>query len=222
MPVRIITTEDGSHSLFDEDLNEAYHSIYGAIGESMHVFIKEGLEENDKKDIHILEVGLGTGLNVFLTAGWAQKNNRNIHFTSLEPFPVKKEIYEKLNYSDSEKEKELFLQIHETCWGTEVSLFPSFKFFKVMDRLEDFKSSYSFDIIYFDAFAPGRQPEVWSLENLKKCFGLLNPNGLLATYCAQGQFKRNLKKAGFEVEVPRGAMGKREMVRGRKTIHTLA
>ncbi|MBC6399784.1 MAG: tRNA (5-methylaminomethyl-2-thiouridine)(34)-methyltransferase MnmD [Ekhidna sp.] len=222
MPVKIITTEDGSHSLFNEELNETYHSIYGAKREAMHVFIREGLEawtaENDNKDIRILEVGLGTGLNALLTAIRSQADNRNIHFTSLEPFPVKKEVYENLNYFNSGEEKELLIQIHETDWETEVSLSSSFKLFKAADRLEDFKSSDSFDIIYFDAFAPRKQPEVWSLENLRKCFYFLNLNGILTTYCAQGRFKRNLRAAGFEVETLRGAAGKKEMVRGRKAV----
>ena len=221
MSVRIITTEDGSHSLFDENRKEAYHSTRGARGESMHVFIKEGLEAwsaaNDKEDIRILEVGLGTGLNAFLTAIWSRtENNHKIHFTSLEPFPIKKELYKNLNYFNSEEEKELLLQIHETDWEVEVPLLPSFKLFKAASRLEDFKTLNPFDIIFFDAFAPGKQPEIWSLQNLKKCFFLLNPRGLFATYCAQGRFKRNLKEAGFTVETLRGAVGKREMVRGRK------
>lgn len=220
MPIRIITTEDGSHSLFDEELNETYHSTRGARGESMHVFIKEGLEhwlgENHKEEIGILEVGLGTGLNAFLTAVWAEEKNQKVRFTSLEPFPIKKDIYESLNYFETEDEKKILLKIHNREWETKVSITPSFDLIKTTTKLEAFQSSGSFDIIYFDAFAPSKQPEVWSSENLKKCFDLLNPNGILTTYCAQGQFKRNLKEAGFFVETLKGAMGKKEMVRGRK------
>lgn len=186
----------------------------------MHVFIKEGLEywvtENQMEEIRILEVGLGTGLNAFLTASWSQMNDRRIHFTSLEPFPIGKELYDRLNYFDSDTEKEVLLHIHESKWEEEVSLSSSFQLFKTTSRLEDFQSTHAFDIVYFDAFAPSKQPEVWSLENLKKCLALLNLRGVLTTYCAQGQFKRNLKEAGFEVETLQGAMGKKEMVRGKK------
>lgn len=220
MPIKIITTEDGSHSLFDEELNETYHSTRGARGESMHVFIKEGLEHllsnSNLDDVRILEVGLGTGLNAFLTATFAKDHSQKIHFTSLEPFPIEKEIYERLNYADSEEERELMMQIHEVDWESDQQLDAHFTLHKTIRKLENFESEETSDIIYFDAFAPSKQAEVWSLKNLKKCYSLLNPEGVLTTYCAQGQFKRNLVEAGFEVETLQGAMGKKEMVRARK------
>ena len=218
--IKIITTEDGSHSLFDEELNETYHSTKGARGESLHVFIREGLEHwlfgNQAEEIKVLEIGLGTGLKAFLTAQFAARHSQKIHFTSLEPFPIEKEIYQNLNFFQSEKEKGLLLEIHETEWEKELSITLPFSLYKTTSRLEDFTTSNSFHLIYFDAFAPSKQPEVWSLENLKKCFSLLDKGGILTTYCAQGQFKRNLSEAGFQVESLQGAMGKKEMVRGIK------
>lgn len=239
MSIRIITTEDGSHSLFDQDLNETYHSTRGARGESMHVFIKEGLEhllsQNSLEEVRILEVGLGTGLNAFLTAQFAEENQQHIHFTSLEPFPIGKDIYENLNYHESEQERALLLKIHQSDWEKEVVLSDHFTLHKTTSKLEHLKTSTTpnpttltpsnlntltlsqqVKLIYFDAFAPSKQPEVWSLDNLKKCYELLESGGSLTTYCAQGQFKRNLVEAGFEVETLQGAMGKKEMVRGRK------
>lgn len=220
MSIKIITTEDGSHSLFDEELNETYHSTRGARGESMHVFIREGLEhwlsENQASEIKILEIGLGTGLNAFLTAQFANQRNQKIHFTSLEPFPIEKDIYENLNYFGSSEEKQFLKDIHDSTWEKPVGINTHFELLKLPSKLEDFASSNSFHIIYFDAFAPSKQPEVWSLENLKKCHSLLEKGGVLTTYCAQGQFKRNLAEAGFEVETLQGAMGKKEMVRGVK------
>ncbi|MEQ8626475.1 tRNA (5-methylaminomethyl-2-thiouridine)(34)-methyltransferase MnmD [Ekhidna sp.] len=218
--IKIITTEDGSHSLFDEELNETYHSTRGARGESMHVFIREGLEHwlsgNQTEEIRILEIGLGTGLNAFLTAQFAERHSQKIHFTSLEPFPIEKEIYENLNLYQSEEERGLLLKIHESNWEQESKISSNFTLQKTKSKLEDFTTSNSFHIIYFDAFAPSKQPEVWSLENLKKCFSLLDRGGILTTYCAQGQFKRNLIEGGFKVETLQGAMGKKEMVRGVK------
>ncbi|WP_425389583.1 tRNA (5-methylaminomethyl-2-thiouridine)(34)-methyltransferase MnmD [Ekhidna sp.] len=220
MPIKIITTEDGSHSLFDEELNETFHSTRGARGESLHVFIKEGLEhwrsQNEAEEIRILEVGLGTGLNAFLTAQFADQHNQNINFTSLEPYPIEKEIYEDLNYHHTPSELQSFMYIHETTWEKPVGINTHFELLKTTSRLEDFESTIFFHVIYFDAFAPSKQPEVWSLENLKKCYSLLEQGGVLTTYCAQGQFKRNLAEAGFEVETLQGAMGKKEMVRGLK------
>lgn len=220
MAIKIITTEDGSHSLFDEELNETYHSTRGAQGESLHVFIKEGLEHwrsrNESDEIRILEVGLGTGLNAFLTALFAEETGQKIHFSSLEPFPIGNDIYEQLNFHQTEKERDLLLEIHYCEWSQGISLTPNFGFFKTQTKLEEFESDESFDVIYFDAFAPSKQPEVWSMENLEKCHSLLEKGGVLTTYCAQGQFKRNLAEAGFYVETLKGAMGKKEMVRGVK------
>ena len=171
---------------------------------------------HEAAEIRILEVGLGTGLNAFLTALWAMENHQAIHFTSLEPFPVKQELYENLNYFNTEEEKNILLKVHESPWESDLSLIPSFTLHKTRDRLEDFENSAAFDLIYFDAFAPSKQPEVWSLQNLQKCYHLLRPGGILTPYCAQGQFKRNLKEAGFDVTTLQGAMGKKEMVRGSK------
>ncbi|WP_462253603.1 tRNA (5-methylaminomethyl-2-thiouridine)(34)-methyltransferase MnmC2 [Ekhidna sp.] len=220
MPIKIITTEDGSHSLFDEELNETYHSTRGARGESMHVFIKEGLEywraKNNTDQIRILEIGLGTGLNAFLTAEFCDQFNQDVVFTSLEPFPIKKELYENLNFYNSDEEKEILLDIHTSKWEDEVQLTNKFSLLKSQSKLEDFHTDQTYHIIYFDAFAPSKQPEVWSVNNLKKCYSLLESGGVLTTYCAQGQFKRNLSAAGFGVETLQGAMGKKEMVRGLK------
>ncbi|MEP0985745.1 tRNA (5-methylaminomethyl-2-thiouridine)(34)-methyltransferase MnmD [Ekhidna sp.] len=216
--IKIITTEDGSHSLFDDELNETYHSTRGAKGESLYVFIKEGLEHwlshNESQEVRILEVGLGSGLNVFLTAQFADAKKLKVHFTSLEPFPIGKDIYENLNFYQSDAERELLLSIHDAKWEEEVNLSPNFTLLKSVTKLEDFNASNPYDIIYFDAFAPSKQPEVWSLDNLKTCFESCSKGGVLTTYCAQGQFKRNLAEAGFEVETLQGAMGKKEMVRG--------
>lgn len=220
MAIKIISTEDGSHSLFDEELNETYHSTRGAVGESKHVFIKEGLEffssQNQAKEINILEVGLGTGLNAFLTAQFAKDIGRKIHFTSLEPFPIDEKIYSQLNYGSSPEEKELLLSIHEAEWKKEVEFSAHFTLEKTTAKLEGFETIKSYDLIYFDAFAPSKQAEIWELGNLEKCFQLLSAGGILTTYCAQGQFKRNLTEVGFQVESLQGAMGKKEMVRATK------
>ncbi|MEP5613239.1 MAG: tRNA (5-methylaminomethyl-2-thiouridine)(34)-methyltransferase MnmD [Cyclobacteriaceae bacterium] len=220
MAIKIITTEDGSHSLFDDELNETYHSIRGAIGESTLVFLKEGLQyflnETQSSRANILEIGFGTGLNAFLTAKFATERKIDISFTSLEPFPIEREIFENLNYHQSEKEKELFQKLHDAEWEKKVEISSKLALEKISLKLENFNTTQLFHILYFDAFAPSKQAEVWSLENLKKCFSLLSQNGILITYCAQGQFKRNLAEAGFQVETLQGAMGKKEMVRGIK------
>lgn len=217
---RIITTEDGSHSLFNEELNETYHSTRGAKGESLHVFIEEGfnywVNQHNKQELSILEIGLGTGLNALLTGMMAEEKKIHVRYVSLEPFPVDETIYRNLNYGTTSTEQNLLDSIHTCFWNKDTLFSDFYNFSKRRDKLEDYQSENTFDLIYFDAFAPSKQPGVWSVENLQKCFDLLNPAGILTTYCAQGQFKRNLESVGFHVETLPGAMGKKEMVRAAK------
>lgn len=220
--LKIITTEDGSHSLYREDLHESYHSFHGAWGESMHVFIENGLSAcqlNEQKECIVFEVGLGTGLNALLAAIFAEKNGLSLEFHSVEPIPIPEELYRQLNYGNNPAEKELLQLLHQAEWGKLVEITDHYSLAKYKTRLEDLDhSAFSkkADVIFFDAFAPSKQSEMWALGNLKKCFALLRRGGLLTTYCAQGQFKRDLGAAGFQVETLKGALGKKEMVRGVK------
>lgn len=225
--IKLITTEDGSHSLMREDINETYHSAHGAYGESMHVFIKMGLEHllarSNQKKIRVFEVGLGTGLNAFLSGQFARANNIRIEFHSIEPIPVKEEFYSQFNYGKKEEEMKLLSQIHEGAWEQPLEINEYFSLRKYETTLEAFDLNQMtislneyFDLIYFDAFAPSKQPEVWNLSNIIKCYGLLKHDGFLTCYSSQGQFKRNLKEAGFTVEKLPGALGKREMVRAKR------
>ena len=220
MAVRIIRTEDGSQSLYDEKLNETYHSTKGARAESEYVFLKMGLEAMshqlivERPQTHVLEIGFGTGLNAWLTWKWAVEKQLPIHFHTLEPFPVSMDMVREMELAADEH----FLNVHEAKWNETTPLDTFFSLEKSTNKLEEVKLTGAYDCIYFDAFAPSKQPEVWSLENLQKCFKALKPDGILTTYCAQGQFKRNLTAVGFEVEVLPGALGKKEMVRGRKIL----
>lgn len=221
LKIKLIQTEDGSSSLYREDLNETYHSFHGAIGESRHVFIQYGLEplmmRFPDETIQVFEVGMGTGLNVFLTALSALAAERRISMTTLEPIPIGSELAQSLNYGKFHDEQALLHRIHEADWEIDVTLTDFFTFLKSMQKLEEAKvDAERFHIVYFDAFAPSKQPEMWAIENLQKCFDILKSGGYLVTYCAQGQFKRNLKSVGFEVESLPGAMGKKEMVRAVK------
>jgi tRNA U34 5-methylaminomethyl-2-thiouridine-forming methyltransferase MnmC len=68
-------------------------------------------------------------------------------------------------------------------------------------------------VVYFDAFAPEKQPEVWSPELFSRIFSSMNPGGILTTYCAKGSIRRMMQETGFTVERIPGASGKREMLR---------
>jgi tRNA U34 5-methylaminomethyl-2-thiouridine-forming methyltransferase MnmC len=207
--------------LLNTSLNETYHSKHGALQESIHVFIKEGLDyflqRKSQKDISILEVGFGTGLNALLTVQRALELPGNIiHYTSLETFPVPEEIWSKLNYIDSVGLKEKFNQLHEATWNEAVSITSGFNLRKLNLSLQQIDFSSEFDLVYFDAFAPNKQPEMWEIDVLKQVVNAMRADGVFVTYCAKGQLKRDLKSLGLEVETLPGPPGKKEMVRGIK------
>jgi len=216
----LIMTDDGSKSILRADIDEAYHSTRGAMGESMYVFIDKALnyfhEVTGKKNISILEVGLGTGLNALLTAKRAAELDLDITYYGLEPFPVPSEIYRQLDYGVNDLESEWLQKIHEAKWEELVPISDHLSLQKFQVGLEAFAQKPPIDIVYFDAFAPSKQAALWDIENLRKCFELLENQGVLTTYCAQGQFKRNMAAVGFEVQTLLGALGKKEMVRGVK------
>lgn len=220
--VKIIETADGSSSLYLEELNETYHSFHGALQESLHVFIQKGIHhliEQGKNTIRIFEVGFGTGLNVILSLEEALKNpSLEIEFHTIEAYPLEMETIKALNYKDSlsEDAKKHFDLLHEKEWGTSHQILPNFSFTKYHQKLEDFSTSLEIDLVFYDAFAPSKQSEMWSLNTLNKASDLVTKDGVLVTYCAKGQFKRDLKELGFEVETLDGPPGKKQMVRGTK------
>lgn len=220
MKIEFRTSKDGSHTLFLPHLNETYHSLHGAIQESMYVFIEKGLSEvaKDKERITVLEIGFGTGLNALLTYLFAHDNSKEINYHTLEPHPLTEEVYKSLNYVEllnAQIFKEAFYQMHVSPDGKEQVIKENFFFSKYRETLENFAPEHLLaDVVFFDAFAPSKQPEVWALDNLKKVRKLMKPDGILVTYCAMGQFKRDLKEAGFTVETLQGPPGKKEMTRG--------
>ena len=207
--LKIIKTIDGSNSIYNLDIDEIYHSRHGAIQESFHVFILNGLKKiKNKKKIKILEVGMGTGLNVLLT--FLYSKSIEIEYHALEPFPLNRSIYSRLNYTEILYEDKFFNDIHNCSFNKLIGLSKNFKLIKYK---KEFLSFYldGFDIIYYDAFSPRVQKEMWQINNFKKAFKILNINGFLTTYCAKGSFKRDLEKVGFIVLSPPGPFGKREI-----------
>jgi tRNA U34 5-methylaminomethyl-2-thiouridine-forming methyltransferase MnmC len=213
----IVTSSDGSHTLFYPQLNETYHSLHGALSESRHVYIGEGLEKFPKdKPLHILEIGFGTGLNALLTLQRAEEDNRFMVYHTLEPFPLAKEVFLNLNYPTFFKPAlgPFFLAMHESNDGTTLGLTPNFTFTRFQKKLEAFNTVETYDLIYLDAFAPSKQADIWALDNIKRLASFQSSGSILVTYCASGQFKRDLKSAGYDLEVISGPPGKKEMTRG--------
>jgi tRNA U34 5-methylaminomethyl-2-thiouridine-forming methyltransferase MnmC len=216
--IKIIATNDGSSSLYNEALDETYHSRHGAVQESMYVFIEHGLNHlcKSKKidSVAILEVGFGTGLNALLTLQYAIEHLIDIRYTSLETHPVTKEVWTQLNYSDAHH---VFNRMHEAPWGEGIEIVNKFRLKKIKNALQlESLSKASYDLIYFDAFAPNKQPEMWELSVLSKITDAMNTGAVFVTYCAKGQLKRDLKSLGLVVESLPGPPGKREMVRATK------
>ena len=216
-------TADGSTTIYDPLTGDHYHSLHGAEQESQYVFIKMGLQhlfENTSSDSSsILEIGFGTGLNALLTIDWLlNHSDNNVNYHTLEPFPILKEEIQLLEYEALKKSRNTaaFKEMHDVEWDKEFRLSDSIIFKKMRCKLQEYESNQLYDLVYFDAFAPSHQLEMWELNIFKKLSNLMNTGGILVSYCAQGQFRRNLLAAGFKVERLQGPPGKREMIRATK------
>ncbi len=211
----IIITADGSHSLINRELNETYHSTHGAVQESMHVFIENGLRQCAKQQIDMLEVGFGTGLNAFLTLLEAEKRGIFIHYTTIELFPIEKPLWSLLNFADNytNEQKDQFYHLHSCEWGSDTLITNHLTIRKIQADFINFQSEKTFDLIFFDAFSPEKQPTLWSQERFSTLAAHCKPGAILTTYCSKGTVKQALRGAGFTVERLRGAPGKRHMLR---------
>jgi tRNA U34 5-methylaminomethyl-2-thiouridine-forming methyltransferase MnmC len=222
--IRPIKSADGSFTLKNLSLNEHYHSLDGAIRESFHVYIQHGLLEisKTKKEIKVFELGLGLGYNAFLTLKTAIEKSLRIEYYCSEIFPIGFETILSWGIPEAgieKKDRNLYKEIHQADWETKIVLNSNFCLFKTKEPIETLNISElmgSIDVLYFDAFAPSKQPDIWRPELLKKCSDLLQAGGIFVTYCSQGQFKRDLSRIGFRLENKPGFGKKREMTVGTK------
>lgn len=212
---KIIITEDGSKTIFVPELDEHYHSTHGAIQESMHIFIRSGLRELSAKDINIFELGLGTGLNAFLTALEAERLNIKVNYESIEKYPLDSEITASLNYPDffTDESKALFTKIHTCAWNQKEKISDNFNLLKIEGDIENYSPANKYDIIYFDAFGPEKQPKLWGPDIISKIALSCKKGGLFLTYSSRGELKRQLISCNFYVEHIKGPPGKREITR---------
>lgn len=226
-------TADGSHTLFVPSMNEHYHSVNGAETEAEHIYINYGFRESNASPLHVLEIGFGTGLNAFLTLIETQKLYKKVIYTSLELYPLSLELIRKLNYPDiiHPEYANLYYDLHQAKWNESCKITSDFSILKVnvdftniAHPTESAKWSLgtvdnqpiSYDVVYFDAFAPEKQPEMWNQELFNALYASMNPNGILMTYCAKGVVRRMLQSSGFTVERLPGPPGKREVLRATK------
>lgn len=225
----IIITADGSHTVRVPEMGVTYHSLHGAVQESMHVFIEAGLmhllsgpsKRPDNTDYwRIFEMGFGTGLNTLLTAIKASEEKAKIHYTTIDTFPLSTEEAALLNYGDALGQPVLFDNIHGSSWNEDVAITDYFTLRKIREDIINFSTSQLFNLVYYDAFAPSAQPELWTKEAFEKLYPMLQPGGFLVTYCSKSDVRRAMKAAGFSVEKLPGPRGKREMVRARTPVAT--
>jgi tRNA U34 5-methylaminomethyl-2-thiouridine-forming methyltransferase MnmC len=214
--VEIRISEDGSHTLYLPAIDETYHSIHGAINESRHVFLDAGLSLLDTANIRVLEIGFGTGLNALLTAQYATDNNIKIEYSTIEKFPLQESVWAELNYGQVIGQEELFQSIHKAAWGIEKQISPDFTLLKLEADLNHLSLHSEFDRIFFDAFSPEKQPDLWTEAVFEQMYTLTAKDGILTTYCAKGAVRRAMQAAGYIVERIPGPIGKREMLRARK------
>lgn len=210
-------TADGSHTIQIDELNVTYHSKHGAIQESQHVFIDAGIsylhQVKQLNEYQILEMGFGTGLNALLTAIFADQMSVHVNYHSIEALPLTDEEASMLNYGTLLQQISFFSQIHAAPWDRATPIHPKFELNKHHCTMNDFNALEQFNIIYYDAFAPTAQPELWTVEVFEKLYHLLKPEGILVTYCSKGVVRRAMEAAGFRVTKLQGPPGKREMVK---------
>lgn len=224
MKRKIITTDDGSKTIYIEAWNEQYHSKHGAIQEAYHVFIKMGLHyfyskvQGPDPSVSILEMGFGTGLNAFVTFLEAEKHNIQVDYSGIEAYPVASNEISALNYPEliSVENKNIFEKLHQVTWENRHEISDRFSFTKRQQFFEDIIDRDRYDLIYFDAFGPRVQSELWTETIFEKMFNALKSKGVLVTYSAKGSVRRNMQNVGFTVERLEGPRGKRHMLRALK------
>jgi tRNA U34 5-methylaminomethyl-2-thiouridine-forming methyltransferase MnmC len=220
MQREIQLTADGSHTISIPGMKMTYHSHHGAIAESIHVYINAGLlpliTPPGRNPLTILEIGFGTGLNALLSLQEAVRNKQLIQYTAVELFPLTQAEFSQLNYGALLAMREEFLQIHISPWSKPVNLNPFFSLDKRNISLLNLSGIDPVNLIYFDAFSPTHQPELWTQAIFENLYRLLLPGGVMVTYCSKSEIRRNMVAAGFKVEKIPGPYGKREMVRARK------
>jgi tRNA U34 5-methylaminomethyl-2-thiouridine-forming methyltransferase MnmC len=221
MRKEFLITKDGSHTIYLPEMDEHYHSIHGAIQESEHIYIGQGFLQSTANPVSILEIGFGTGLNAYLTYCYGQKAKIAVDYCSLEKYPLTETEYRQLNYPRSifPENEAVFEQMHRAEWGVIQPISPDFRLLKLQVDLltHQFDNIPQYDLVYYDAFAPEKQPEMWTDEILQKVASVVKINGILVTYCAKGTVRRTLASAGFNMERIPGPIGKKEILRGKKT-----
>lgn len=222
--VEVRPTADGSNTLYVPALDEHYHSTHGAVQEAQHVYVGAGLEPAlaaaGGEPVWVLEVGFGTGLNALLSLQRSLAGTTKVLYDTIEKYPLPAAVVEQLAVERYVLNPELLdyhQQLHAATWNAPVALTPQFALHKIAGALQDTPLPVAtYHVVYFDAFAPEKQPDMWTDAVFEQLYAATAPGGMLVSYCAKGSFRRNLRAAGWLVEKLPGPAGKREMTRARK------
>lgn len=219
MKREIKTTNDGSKTLFINELNENYHSHHGALQEAEHVFIKNGLNLINHYEINILELGFGTGLNVLVTINEYLKTDKShvINYFTLEKYPVNEAEINDLAYYDlfdNPEFKNIYQKIHLADWEKSTEIIKGFNLKKIQCDFFDLKNIDlpAINLVYYDCFGARVQPDLWEKPLFEMVSDKMAVNGLLTTYSSKGSVRRILQDLNFQVEKKQGPPGKREMI----------
>ncbi len=218
---RIVLSEDGSNTIYVPGLKEHYHSTHGALQESQYIFIEKGLSFISRKELSILEIGFGTGLNSLLSLIYSIEKEIRIDYTGIEKYPLVEEEWSALNFSkvigtNENRNQEIFRSLHTAPWGLKTQLNSGYSLTKIKMDVKDLLLPETYDLVYFDAFAPNVQPELWTIEVFSKIYTAMNKNALLLTYSSKGSVRRTLENCGFRTDRLPGPPGKREIMRAIK------
>ena len=224
--ITLLPTLDTSFTFYNREIHQTYHSLNGALQEARHVFLENGIEyflqKNPNAQPSILEIGFGSGLNFLVVADYCESREFRIHYTGIEPFPLSKDLFMESQYNKWIHHQKLWNVLIDSYPEPFIdhSLLPISDFIRleiVKKKIQDFETEKLFDLIFYDAFAPGTQPEMWEPKVIEKVISFLKPGGIFITYSITGNLKRIFRSMDFEIEKPKGAAGKREMFRAFKT-----
>ncbi len=218
--MQLFITNDGSHTVINEGLNITYHSKYGAIQESQHVFLEAGLQyffqNNIKRPIQVFEMGFGTGLNALLALDFSNKNKVHVQYHAVETDKVTTQIIEQLNYKQALNLNSELTELHYAAWDKQESYWDYFTLHKQYINLHQFEAQQQYDVVFYHAFTPAAQPDLWTSEVFARIYNMMADDGVLVTYCCKSEVRRTMQAVGFEVHKIAGPPGKREMLRAIK------
>ena len=209
-------TADGSTTIYLPQMDEHYHSINGAIVESQHIYIGNGLLAHSDNKLTVLEIGFGTGLNAIQTLMACEKHQISVSYSTYEKYPLPNSITDSLNFNLDDHYLTMFQQLHQCEWNKAITISPLFTFHKIEADLTTYKISGNYDIVYFDAFAPDKQPDLWNESLFQNIYNQINKGGIMVTSCAKGVVRRMLQSVGFTTYRLPGPPGKREILQARK------